>query len=194
MAEHLESRTPIPDPTVLTTQQLVRELSALKEVIFTRLSGMDKALDLATATLNKVPSEIDKEITHLKVLIDAKFEAIDKRFRERDARFEQSSVQTKEALDVAFGASEKAMSKAETSFTKQFDQLNAIITTKSDALSQQLSDLKERFLKVEGRGEGQVVQRQSFQEERKTAVSIVAAIVAAIGVAVGVAGMVFALK
>jgi predicted HNH restriction endonuclease len=193
MAE-AEGRTPIPDPTILTTQQLVREIAALKEIIFTRLAGMDKALDLATAVLNQVPSEITKEIAHLKELENARFESIEKRFHERDARFEQAASTTKEALDVALGASEKTMNKAETSFTKQFDQLNAIIGTKSESLALQLTDLKERFLKVEGRGEGQVVQRASFQEERKTAVSIVAAIVAAIGVAVGVAGMVFALK
>jgi hypothetical protein len=42
-----ESRTPIPDPTVLTTQQLLRELELLKELLGFRIGAVEKGIDKA---------------------------------------------------------------------------------------------------------------------------------------------------
>ena len=38
---------PLPDPTKLTTEQLRRELATLREIIETRLDGMDRATEVA---------------------------------------------------------------------------------------------------------------------------------------------------
>jgi hypothetical protein len=42
---------PIPDPTLLTTQQLMREFTTLKELIFTRLDGMEETTKLLHSTI-----------------------------------------------------------------------------------------------------------------------------------------------
>ena len=50
--------TPRPDPTTLTTAQLIRELNSLRQLIESRLAGIDSRIDLVRMHLDKVPSEI----------------------------------------------------------------------------------------------------------------------------------------
>jgi len=55
--ERERDRRPVPDPTILTTQQLQREVAALKEIIFTRLDANDKAVELLHADVTRVPTD-----------------------------------------------------------------------------------------------------------------------------------------
>jgi hypothetical protein len=73
---------PIPDPSLLTTEQLRRELSALRDTLETRLNGMDKASDILIRQINRAPSDIENAIQQLKDLNIEKFESAR---RERDA-------------------------------------------------------------------------------------------------------------
>lgn len=50
------SNVPVPDPTTLTTQQLYRESTGLRDILETRLAAMDKALGLLQNAANKSPS------------------------------------------------------------------------------------------------------------------------------------------
>jgi hypothetical protein len=75
-ANHLHSpsgSTPVPDPTLLTTAALTREIAALKELMATRLDAMDKAQALFEVNLTRVPTDTDKQIQHLKELHDGRF-------------------------------------------------------------------------------------------------------------------------
>src|ERR1700688_1108277 len=103
--------TPNPDPTVLTTlalerevanlkEMMLRELAALKETITTRFGGMDEATTLLREHQEKVPSETDKAILHLRELVDEKFRGVEKQFVERDTRTEQTSRDSKVAVDA----------------------------------------------------------------------------------------------
>src|SRR6185503_2831523 len=83
---------PIPDPTVLTTQQLQREVAALKEIIFTRLDANDKAVQLLHEDVTRVPTDTDKQIAHLKELHEEKFDSIDQQIKERDARMDREAA------------------------------------------------------------------------------------------------------
>ena len=98
-------RVPIPDPTLLTTQALIREIAALKEVVFTRLDGMDEAIRIFNANITRVPTDTDKQIQHLKELHDEKFTASEDKFVERDTR----ASQTLSALTDSTIATHKAM-------------------------------------------------------------------------------------
>jgi ribosome-associated translation inhibitor RaiA len=64
---------PRPDPTNLTTQQLIREIAALKEVVFTRLDGMDRAIVVFNDAITRSPTDTDKQISHLKELHESRF-------------------------------------------------------------------------------------------------------------------------
>jgi hypothetical protein len=140
---------PVPDPTVLTTQQLYREITSLKEVISTRLDGMDRAIVVLQATANRspTPGEIDLDLESFKSLVDEKFrtvhekfegiltqaaerfKTVDERFggvalqfKERDTRSERESRDNKVAVDAAFAAQKEAASEQNKSNTLAIDK------------------------------------------------------------------------
>ena len=80
---------PVPDPTTLTTEQLRRELSALREILTARLDGMDRATLLLDETVNRTPTIIQTEISHVRELMDERFRTADRRFVEADLRYQQ---------------------------------------------------------------------------------------------------------
>jgi len=243
--------TPVPDPTLLTTAALTREISALRDQLLTRLDAMDKAQELFDANLNRVPSDVDRRVAHLRELHETKFQSmnsdvhaleevigvrfngmdravellqnienrfpakvdekiaslaalheekfnsIEKQFKERDVRTEQSSKDSKVAVDAALQAAKEAVgeqnkssalaiAKSETSTVKQIDQLGVLIQTSNKALDDKISDIKERLTRVEGKGEGQVAAKTNQQAAGSYASTIIMAVIAVIALAVSV--------
>lgn len=167
---------PRPDPTLLTTQQLLREMSALKELLFTRLEGMDRATDLLHANFTQVPSDVDRAVTHLKDLHDERFTSIETQFRERDVRVEQTARDTKVAVDAALQAAEKAanaqygsfaqsIEKSEAATAKQIDALNAALQAAAGALDAKINDSKDRLTRIESYGIGRVETQDRAQSQ-----------------------------
>ena len=195
---------PIPDPTVLTTQQLGREILALREIIESRLDGMDKAINLLSEAASRSPSiaevvakgderfraienHIEKAHSQLKELqeqkvnalklahderlsgiiltIDERFSSIATQFKERDTRTEQTSKDSKVAVDAALQAAKEAVgeqnksnalsiSKSEAAFTKQIDQIGTIITTTAKGVDDKIDDIKGRLQIIEAKTSG----------------------------------------
>ena len=171
---------PIPDPTKLTTEQLRREVAALREIIETRLDGMDKATGLASVRAADVREDIERirgrlreemaaEVGQLRELLETRLDGMDRaiaiQFTERDVRTEQTTAGAKQALDAALLAQKEllaqqneansaAAAKAEASFTKQIDQIGAIIQTQEKALDARITGLKERIDRREGSNAG----------------------------------------
>jgi hypothetical protein len=156
---------PIPDPTILTTQQLGTAVSSLREIIEARLDAMDKAIVLIQNKADRVPSEVDVAVAHLESLHEEKFRSIATQFRERDTRAEQSSRDSKVAVDAALQAAKEAVneqnksnavaiSKSEASFIKQIDQMGTIINTMASSLNDKIDDLKARLTAIEGQKKG----------------------------------------
>jgi hypothetical protein len=183
-------RVPVPDPTLLTTQQLIREqlgLQALleeklasvarsndqhREIIETRLDGMDKAIKLLQDTADKFPARIDEKISALRQVVEQqlhthveKFYGIEKQFQERDVRTEQAAGAVKIAVDAALQAQKEAVgeqnkssalaiAKSENATTKQIDALGQLLGTMTKAFDDKLSDIKDRVNRIEGLGAG----------------------------------------
>lgn len=161
------SIVPIPDPTLLTTQQLIRENVWLREVIETRLDGMDKAIELLQRTADKFPDRIDEKIKSLSDVHEEKFASIQVQFAERDVRTEQTSRDSKVAVDAALTAQKEvvaeqnrssatAIAKSETATMKQIDQLANMIASSTKTADDKIVDLKERLTRIEGGSEGRV--------------------------------------
>ena len=141
------------DPTRLTTEQLYREIAALKEMVFTRLDGMDKAVSLFKDDITRVPTVLDKEIEHLKEkvmerfdqsdkrfdgvmrqsveLVNEKFSGVQTQFKERDTRVEQTAKDTKIAVDAALQAAKEL-------YGKQNEAFSASIAKSESATSKQI--------------------------------------------------------
>jgi hypothetical protein len=160
--------TPVPDPTILTTQQLVAAIAAVREILETRLDAMDTATELNKQNTDKIPSLIEHRVRELEKLHDEKFEGVDKQFVERDARSKQVSELNQKALDAALQAAKDASGKTESSFTKQIADLTENFTTKNTALEDRLNDLKSRI----DRGEGGTAQTDKTRGQANWMVGI----------------------
>jgi hypothetical protein len=135
-----------PDPSSLTTAQLLRENFWLRELLETRLNAIDRAISLAHEDLVRVPTEVDKAIGHLQQMmlgefkvVEEKFASVQKQFVERDTRATTQRESDKTAVDAALQAQKEAAGKSQESFTKQIDQ--------SD---KRVDDLRERVGMIEG--------------------------------------------
>jgi hypothetical protein len=167
---------PVPDPTVLTTQQMDRGLGTLRELIETRLDAMDKAIITALEASreatrshqianDKLPELVGRGIGALKDLHEEKFDSIQVQFKERDLRAEQTSKDSKIAVDAALQAAKEAVgeqnksnalaiSKSEAAFTKQADQMAVLVAATTKALDDKIDDIKARVSAIEGRSKG----------------------------------------
>lgn len=138
------------DPPILTTQQLWREIAALKELLLTKSESIDKAVGVAHQDLVRVPTEVQRAVAAAKDVIDEKFVSVNtkfdsldkfredlaalineklagvqKQFEERDIRVEQSARQTETAVNAALTAAEKAVGKQNESFTVSINKSEA---------------------------------------------------------------------
>ena len=71
---------PIPDPTLLTTQQLLRELGALRELLETRINGLDRLLsrrmDDADKAIQAALVSAEKAVTKAETASEKRFEGV----------------------------------------------------------------------------------------------------------------------
>jgi hypothetical protein len=157
---------PVPDPTKLTTAQLLREIQALKELLFMRLDGMDRAVDFFHADIKRVCADTDRQISHLRELIQSsmeeqeklvaeKFAAVEHEFGIRDRHVEQAAENAKDNLEAALHNAEKAVAKSEISMNKQMDGQADLIKTATEGLNGKIDDLKQRQTVLESEKRGQ---------------------------------------
>lgn len=187
---------PIPDPTVLTTAQLLRELASLRELLEARLDAADEATRLRWEQMQKMPAEAKTQIAHLQALMDERFGSVFRMFEERDVRARQATEASERAVEAALqaarelvtaqsAATAEASAKAEASTTKQIDQIGAIIKTLEKAVDARITELKERIDRGEGEGAG----RQEYRTERRLDSGQVVAVTVAL---IALAGLVAA--
>ncbi|HEY5867080.1 MAG TPA: hypothetical protein VI542_16280 [Candidatus Tectomicrobia bacterium] len=209
-----QDRLPIPDPTRLTSQALDKAILALKDVIYTRLEGMDRALALFQTRTDQASKDLDARVLVLRDLIDERFkgmalqfEGIQLQFKERDTRVEQTARDSKTAVDAALQAAKEAVEKqnsasgqaaqkSEGAFTKQIDQLTELFRNGTKSLEDKItiankvnddkqSAINDRITRIEAIALGTRSAKDDSQDSTLM-------IIAVIGAAVGVAGVVMA--
>lgn len=157
---------PSPDPTELTTKSLQREIYSLRELLEARIASIEKLLERAEQDIRSQDSVIDIRVGHLHELTqkslavhDEKFKGISLQFTERDVRVEQTSKDTKVAVDAALQAAEKAVgkqnesfaiatTKSETATTKQIDQMVSSVQATTNSLNDKIEDAKSRIADI----------------------------------------------
>jgi hypothetical protein len=146
----------VTDPSILTTRQLLREISLLEDKINTRFSANEKNFEKLFNSFEKITDTIDRSIGHLNAVHSEKFNSIQTQFRERDTRAEQTSKDSKTAVDAALQAAKEAVSeqnksntlavtKSETATTKQIDQIYTLINASNKATDEKINDIKGRL-------------------------------------------------
>jgi hypothetical protein len=162
--ETLPDRVPRPDPTVLTTAQLLRELSNLREIIEARLNGMDMAVQLLNANVTRVPTDTDRQIGHLKELHSERFAGVDKQFVERDIRSKAAEETTATAISAALLAADRAAAKSEVAMAEKLNSLAALVDRSIAALGDKVSDLGDRLNRSEASFAGMATQRNDSRQ------------------------------
>jgi hypothetical protein len=149
---------PDPDPTLLTTQALLREITAVKELFDTRFSATEHSVDLIRVRIESVIGLIDEKITHLKDLTDEKFTGIGTRFAEARYLTEQTSRNDKLALDAALQAQKEDVGKQNDSNNASISKTEVLFTKQIDGLNDKIDDIKSRFIandsQLKGKTEG----------------------------------------
>jgi cobalamin biosynthesis Mg chelatase CobN len=119
---------PVPDPTALTTQQLNREISALREFVL-------------------------GEIRHVREVSQVKFEAVAVRTAEQKADTKEAVDAAlraaREAVVLQTAAADKAIAKSEAAIAKQIDALVVQMDKSGDASDERIGDLKDRVRALE---------------------------------------------
>jgi hypothetical protein len=193
----LQNGRPVPDPTVLTTQQLERAISGLREILEARLNGMDKALSLTHEELNRRATEGSLKVSHLRELSDEKFSSIQTQFLERDTRTEQTSRDSKVAVDAALQAAKEAVgeqnkssalaiAKSESATTKQIDQLVVLISTGTNAQDSKINDIKDRITTLESSNSTLASAQITQHDASSSRVAIIGVICTVGGLLIGV--------
>lgn len=162
---------PVPDPTLLTTQALYREIASLRELLEFRMNGME-------SLEREKFKELSSRMTAMEGLREEKFEKVDQEFRGMEKQFALVETQrveqkedTKTAVDAALQAqkeavseqttaSERSIAKSEAATTKSIEQLAITFTTAFDGFRRENSDLKDRITSLESEKRGTETESQ----------------------------------
>lgn len=164
---------PVPDPTVLTTEALHREISALRELVLERV---DRVTEVADEKFDSIETQLD--------LIER--QRVEQKKDTKDA-VDAALAAAKEAVKEQTTASERAIAKSEAATTKSIDQLGVTFTTAIDGSRRESADLKERVVAAEQQKVGGQEARTVAQETRAGLSSV-----AQLGIAAFVAFLVLA--
>jgi hypothetical protein len=195
---------PIPDPSRLTTEQLYREIAALRDVVETRLTAMDLAVTLAREDYNRQPTAIERAISHLRDQLGARLDGMDKirdlrfaavvdQFKERDHRVEAALSGTQELAAQHNATSAIAITKSEGNTIKQLDQIMVQIATQDKAHAGLFADIKERLYRIEGKELGKTDTEKSHRDNTSLYIALAVAIVSFLSLAIGAVGLFIAL-
>jgi len=192
-----------PDPSALTTAQLLREIASLSErmeirvdgeikVLSAQLEALEKSITKAADDYTRVPTDVEKAVGNLQALhevrfegVGVKFDAVQTQLAERDQKVSEVALATRTAVDAALAAAEKARTsqaesagqaaaKAEAATVKQIDQQAALYQTETRALRDICNTLDRRLTAIESMNLGS----QTSQRDTHSASTLVIAIIA----------------
>jgi hypothetical protein len=180
---------PIPDPTTLTTDAVNQATRVAKDyadariaVLVERLDGIDRATRLLNDTVTRVPTETQREVSHLRGLMEEWFRSVQTQFAERDTRSERESRDDKLALEAALKAQKEIAAKQDESNARAIEKSEKATEKNIDGISDKIDDLKDRVIAIEGR----VVAIESGRLGAKENKAGVYAAIAAVGVFLGI--------
>jgi hypothetical protein len=122
-------RVPIPDPTLLTTEALQREIAHLRELL--------------TAQINDVRRQINEADLRYQQRYDAQTRALD-----------AARVAADLAMQAALVAAEKAVAKAEAAAEKRFDAVSARVDDLKEDSAHTFAGIQVQLAGSVGRGAG----------------------------------------
>jgi hypothetical protein len=159
---------PVPDPTILTTQALEREVENLREMVEREVAGLKEL--------------VFDRLKGQGLLCDEKFRAIGDQFTFVESLRLEQKKDTKDAVDAALTAQKEAVSKSETGMTGRLEQLSVTFTTTVESLRREMGDMKDRIIEVDRKAEASAQQKIGAKEDRTGLYAGIATIVVILSV------------
>lgn len=179
------SNIPVPDPSLLTTQSLDREIANLREFLLSQIVNLSDDLErFASGHDREHRDVVERAVNHLKELTDERFNGIQLQFAERDVRAEQAFKASTEAINAAMAAQEKAIIKSEIATAKQIDAIAEVIEGAKASLSEQIRQVEKRQDRDEGGRSGVSEHSIGFSRSGMLIVSAAGAILALVSLAI----------
>lgn len=145
----------VSDPTPLTTQQLLREIFQLRELVEARIKGVevrmeasDEAVRLLQRFADRTPTtkDVENNVERLREVTSEKFTGVQTQITERDLQVDRAVKDVKEAtdkaardvksaVDAAFAASKEVVSEQNKSNAAAIDKSEKAFTKQIDGLN-----------------------------------------------------------
>lgn len=168
-----------PDPSTLTTEQLLREVNGLKELLETKLEVLDIKMTGHFMIDGQRFTKIDEQFSAVETLrVEQK--------RDTQEALTAALTAQKEAVGKQDEANQKAISKSEAATSETLAKLSELFKTTADGLSGKIDDVKERVSRMESVKQGATEVREKSNATVNTATAVVGAVVAAVVLALGV--------
>jgi phosphatidate phosphatase APP1 len=152
---------PVPDPTVLTTAALVESINRLKELMETKIEALDH-------------------------VSEQRYYAVAKQLEFLEQQRKEQKSDTAAAVAQALAAQKDAVSKSESSMTRQLEQLGSTLKAVEDGLRRDNEALKDRVGGVDTRVTTVEQQKVGAKEDRTGLYATLAAFGGVIMIAIGV--------
>ena len=167
-----ETLKPNPDPTVATNDAVARAAKAERDFVVgqlgvrdTRLDAMDEATRVLSETVTRVPTDVQKEVGHLREVVLEKFASVEQQLRAGEALRLEQKADSKTGLEAALAAQKEAASeqnksntlaitKSEAGTVENIKKLEDLFTTKTNAQADITADLKTRVERMESLKQG----------------------------------------
>jgi len=181
-----------PDPSVLTTEAMLRMTRAERDyvngqisVLAQRLDDMDEATKVLNETVNRTPTEIQKQVAHVRELLSAKLEiaeskivavdllqqqrrdTVDKQFRHLDAVRSEDKRESRALVDLALSAQKEASAIALINANKAIDKAQESTEKRYDILDKSVQELRVMLASMMPRKESEA--RHSAHEQAVSA-------------------------
>jgi len=194
-----------PDPSLLTTEQLTRGLTNLRDLLEARIDAVEEVARHRYEDLRRVPTETDRQIVHLKELVNEKFIGIQKQLEDRDIRCQVSDDAAKMAVNTALQAQKEALQAQKEAASAQNDSNGAAIAKSEDAMIKQIDGIlallnssttgtNDKIIAIHARldrGDGFNKGGQETRAESRLATGVVVAVISVAVMAISVAAGLF---
>jgi len=148
---------PDPDPTLLTTQALFREIAQLRELFNTKIDTIthtvEASLENATNARTGIREILNQRIDALSALFESKLDLIERQRVEQKsdtaAAVQAALSAAKEAVKEQTNASERSIAKSEAATSKQLEAQQVTTASAAGELRRSIDDLKERIAEVD---------------------------------------------
>jgi hypothetical protein len=171
----------------LTTQQLYREIAAMRElmqsqreILEARMDGTDKATALLQAAADRVPTDLEVKVGQLRELVEEKFRGVQTQIAERDRWADDAAITRSKEVQNAFAAAKEAAEKSERYTEKQIDQQQRLLQSETGTLNEKLEGVKDRVnvmesrvTLIDGKTVGQTAQQGSHQTSQSFFLAVV---------------------